>query len=175
MPIYDLNDINFLEHDIENIFNVIDSIYEVTFKISGTEYYSKTLISNNNHWTSEACKTEFNRLIPITKGLLKDMYALLENLFKARTGTFDKVALENQYQYLKELRLINNKFKHFHDSVAEITLTEIVLMESKGHLIDIYCNYRYKDGSFEGLRLADLINVYIIILEDQKAITIERI
>jgi hypothetical protein len=177
MPIYDLNDISFLQHDIENNLNTIDCLYDIKFKRNGNEYYPKTIVSKENYWTSEVCKTAFNNIVPIAKSLLKDMYAVLESYFKAKNGSFnqsDKHYLENKYNHLKELRLINNKFKHYTDSSAEITLTEMVIMESDGHHIDMLCNFNYKDGSFLALRLADLIDVYLTILEDQKVIAIHR-
>ncbi|WP_259069477.1 hypothetical protein HDF24_14485 [Mucilaginibacter sp. X4EP1] len=177
MPIYDLNDISFLQHDIDNNLNTIGSLYEIKFKTIGGEYYPKTIVSKENYWTSDACKTAFNNMVPVAKSLLKDMYAVLENYFKAKNGSFnknDKHNFENQYIHLKELRLINNKFKHYTDSGAEITLTEMVIMESDGHHIDMLCNFTYKDGSFVALRLADLIDAYLTILEDQKVISIHR-
>jgi hypothetical protein len=174
MPIYDLNDINFLKHDIENNLKTIDTIYVLKFKKGGNEHHPRIVVSNESHWTSPAFQNVFNDLIPIVKSLLKDMYAVLENLFKARTGTFDKTGLESKYLYLKELRQINNKFKHYLDSGPEINVTSMALMEPDGNHVDVFCNFSYKDGNFVIIRLAEFIDVYLGILEDQKIISIHR-
>lgn len=141
MGIYDLNNIHYLEHDIESILNRIDELYKVEFKKEGTSYYPKTQVDNKHHWTSEVSKETFNKLVPGIKSLHKDMYALLETIFKSKTGDFKKKQLETKYPNLKEFRLLNNKLKHFNDTEAEINLTKAVIMESHGHLIDIYCYF----------------------------------
>ncbi len=173
MSIYDLNNIKYLELDIESILNRIGELYKVDFKKTKTSYYPKTLVDNKHHWTSEICKNTFNKLIPEVKSLHKDMYAVLETIFKSKTGNFKKFQLERKYPYLKEFRLLNNKFKHYNDTEAGITLTELVIMEQHGHLIDIYCNFKYKD-SFEALRFCDLIDTFLKILEDENVISITR-
>lgn len=173
MGIYDLNNIQYLEHDIESILNRIDELYKVEFKKEKTSYYPKTLVDNKHHWTSDVCKDTFNKLIPGVKSLHKDMYAVLETIFKSKTGDFKKLELEKKYPYLKEFRLLNNKLKHYNDTEAEINLTELVMMEQHGHLIDIYCNFKYKD-SFEALRFCDLIDTFLKIIEDEQVINITR-
>jgi hypothetical protein len=171
--IYDLNNIQYLEHDIKNILNRIDQLYKVEFKKGKTLYYPKTFVDNKYHWTSYVCKDTFNKLIPEVKSLHKDMYAVLETIFKSKTGNFKKLELEKKYSYLKEFRLLNNKLKHYNDTDAEINLTELVIMEQYGHLIDIYCNFKYKD-SFESLSFCDLIDTFLKIIEDEKVIIITR-
>ena len=173
MGIYDLNNVYYLEHDIKTIFESIDKLYRVEFKLDKTHLHSKTLIDNSHHWTSDVCKETFNNLVPAIKSLHKDMYALLETIFISKTGKFNKPALEIKYQYLKEFRLLNNKFKHFNDKEAEINLTEIVLMEPAGHVIDIFCTFIYP-SNFEALRFSTFIEVFLKILEDENIISISR-
>jgi hypothetical protein len=171
--IYDLNNIQYLEHDIESILNRIDELYKVEFKKEKTFYYSKIIVDNKHHWTSEACKETFNKLVPGIKSLHKDMYAALEAIFTSKAANFKKLQLEIIYPNLKEFRLLNNKLKHFNDKEAEISLTEVVIMESYGHLIDIYCNFKYKD-KFQALRFCDFIDTFLKIIEDEQIITINR-
>jgi hypothetical protein len=173
LGIYDLNNIQYLEHDIESILNKIDELYKVEFKKEGTSYHPRTLVDNKHHWTSEICKEAFNKLIPGIKSLHKDMYAVLETIFRSKTGDFKKFQLEERYPNLKEFRLLNNKFKHFNNIETEINLTEVVIMESHGHLIDIYCNFQYKD-KLQLLRFCELIDTFLKILEDELVISIDR-
>ena len=173
MGIYDLNNTYYLQHDLENVLSRIDSLYKVDFLKGKTVYYPKTLVDNNHHWTSDVCKETFNKLIPIVKSLHKDMYAILETIFKSNNNEFDKSNLEKKYTYLKEFRLLNNKFKHYNDKEAEINLTELVLMEPKGHLIDIYCNFKYPN-KFEAIRFADFIDIFLRIMEDENILSITR-
>ena len=173
MGIYDLNNIQYLEHDIESILNRINELYKVEFKKEKTSYFPKTLVDTKHHWTSEACKEAFNKLVPGVKSLHKDMYAVLETIFKSKTGNFNKFQLEIKYPNLKEFRVLNNKLKHFNNTEAEITLTEVVIMEFHAHLIDIYCNFKYKD-KFRALRFCDLIDTFLKIIEDEQIISIDR-
>jgi hypothetical protein len=139
-----------------------------------TLYYPKTIVNNKHHWTSDVCKNTFNKLIPRVKSLHKDMYALLETLFKSKSGSFKKLELEKKYPYLKEFRLLNNKLKHYNDLEAEITLTELVMIEEEGHLIDICCNFKYKD-QLKVLRFCRFIEIFLKIIEDQQVIIIKRV
>jgi hypothetical protein len=173
MPIYDLNNITFLEHDIDNILDIVNSLYVVEFTKDKTTFYPKTFIPKDEHWTSEISKNTFNKLVPTAKSLIKDMYAVLEHIYKGQTGKFEKLELEKKYNYLKEFRLINNKLKHFNDQEAEINLTELVFIEPTGNYIDIYCTFKYKND-FQSLRLSDFIDIYLNILDDNKIITINR-
>lgn len=173
MGIYDLNNIQYLEHDIENILNRIDNLYKIEFKIEKTSYYPKTLVDKKHHWTSKVCNDTFNKLIPEVKSLHKDMYAFLETIFKSKTGDFKKLELEKKYPYLKEFRLLNNKLKHYNDTEAEIKLTQIVMIVQHEHLIDIYCNFKYNDR-LESIRFCDFIEIFLKIIEDEKVIYITR-
>lgn len=170
MGIYDLNNIHYLQHDIESIFNKIDELYKVDFQNDRTIFQPKTIVNNKHHWTSELCKQTFNKLIPLVKSLHKDMYAVLETIFKSKRGEFNKLSLERKYTYLKEFRLLNNKFKHYNDREAEISLTELVFIEPQGHRIDVFCNFKYKD-KFEGIKYSKLIETFLLILKDEEIIS----
>jgi hypothetical protein len=176
MSVYDLNNAFYLQHDIDDILNRIDSIYDIEFFIDKTIFKSKIVVDKTNFWFSDVTQQKFNDSIPIVKSLTKDMYAILETYYKSKNGKFDntdKQDLESKYLRLKELRLLNNKFKHYNDQGAEISLTSIVLMEQNCHVIDIYCNFKYKDN-FEGFLFSNLIEVFLKILEDNMIIKITK-
>jgi hypothetical protein len=174
MSIYDLNNTSYLRHDVEDALNRIDKLYTVEFKKTATEFLPRALVDNNVHWTASECQEAFNKLVPEIKSLTKDMYAILEQMHKGDMGEFDKPSLELKYAGLKELRLLNNKFKHFFDSAADISLTSMVIMRPEGHLIDAWVNYNYP-ANFVTKRFSDLISTFLTILEDINIITINRV
>ncbi|MBK9793084.1 MAG: hypothetical protein IPP60_08260 [Sphingobacteriales bacterium] len=173
MPIYDLNNIAFLGHDMENTFDVINSLYRVNFSRNSIDFYPKTFVHIDSHWASEESQNTFNKIVPIAKSLIKDMYAVLENIYKGQTGKFEKIEIEKEYKHLKEFRLLNNKFKHFNNEKVEIDLTALAYIQSDGSYIDVYFNFYYIDSSV-GLRLSDFIEIYLTILEDKEIISINR-
>lgn len=174
MAIYDLNNPAFLEHDIDAVLEKVYTLYKVDFKQDYTAFLSKTIVPKTSHWSkSPECVEAFNKLIPKVKSLTYEMYAILETVYKYKTGSFKKDALEAKHQHLKELRLLNNKFKHFFGSEAEITFTSMVIDEWFGYLVDIWVNYKSKNG-FNAVRFADLISTFLSVLEELSIITIER-
>ena len=173
--IYDLNNLSFLHNDIEGILSKVDNLYSVDF--TNNIFTSKTRLDNNHHWTSDESNKIFNTLIPIVKTLIKDTYAIIETLYKDELGKFDKnviASLELKHTYFKEFRLLNNKFKHHNDKEAEITLTQIVLMDGAGQYIDVFINYKYPD-KFDGIIFTELLKLFFKILEDKKVIEINRV
>ncbi|MFN8284540.1 MAG: hypothetical protein U0U67_15060 [Chitinophagales bacterium] len=173
MSVYDLNNIAYLELDIQRTFSVINSLYKIDYTINPTFYFPKTFVNKDIHWASETSQDELNKLVPIAKSLVKDMYAILENIYKGKTGKFEKLELEKKYKYLKEFRLLNNKFKHFIDKEAEIDIVGIVFIEEDKNYIDMYCSFKYPNKD-ELLRFCDFIEIYYNILEDNKIITMYR-
>lgn len=173
MPVYDLNNIAFLEHDIDHNLKMINSLYYINVEEGQLIYFPKTFVPNGIHWASNESMEVFNELIPIVKGLVKDMYSLIECIFKGQTGDFKKNQLESQYQYLKELRFLNNKFKHFNDHQVEITVVQCSFIQSNGCFIEVICNYQY-DDKLECLKISDLINVYLNILIDKNIFKINK-
>jgi hypothetical protein len=166
MGIYDLNNSSYLKHDIEDTLSKIDAIYVIKNEDGKPFFVPKTIILKSKSWVSPEAQEAFNKLVPPIKSLTKDMYALLENIFKSEKGKFDKPQLEKEYPHLKELRLLNNKFKHLNDKESEITLTSLVLMDAPfGNLIDAYINFKYPE-KLVCLRFSDLVLLYLKILED---------
>ena len=70
--------------------------------------------------------------------------------------------------------MLNNKFKHYFDTEPKISLIVLTLMEPIGHRIDEVIQYKYKDGKIDGVRFADLIKCFLLILEEFEIINIER-
>jgi hypothetical protein len=173
MGIYDLNNIHYLKHDVDAILSKVNEMYFVQFGPEQSIYISKKRVDNKVHWTSEVCKEAFNAMIPGVKSLVKDMYAVIEVIFKSKTGTFQKLILEKKYSLLQEFRLLNNKFKHHDDREAEINLTELVMMDQQVHIIDVYINFKYPDR-FNAVRVSDLIDTFLKIMEDENVIEINR-
>lgn len=172
--IYDLNNLLYLQNDIEQIFEKIDFLYSVDF--NANVFISKIRLDDGHHWTSDESNKIFNTLIPSIKTLTKDSYAIIETIYQNELGKFDKTvirSLEANYDNFKEYRLLNNKFKHHKSKEAEITLTKITLMEKQEQLIEVYLNYKYVDKS-NGLFFSELIKLFIKILEDKGIVKISR-
>jgi hypothetical protein len=173
MAVYDLDDIGFLVHDIDKVLTKINSFYHVNFDKAGTTYYPKRAADNTKHWTSNETSEVFNKMIPEIKGLHKDMYSIIESISKAKKGQFKKDDLEKRYENFRQFRLLNNKFKHFNNQQADINLTQMVIMESTGHLIDIYVNFKFKNN-FETHRYCEFVDTFLKIMEELEIIKVER-
>jgi len=173
--LYDLNNSYFLYEDIEFILSLISDLYDIQFLKDKTIYTSKTKVSAENHWMSNQSTITFNKIIPKIKALTKDMYSAIENIFKAKHGEFEKFELEKKYKFLKELRVLNNKFKHYDIRSVEINVTEMVLIGEVEHTIECMVNFKYlKPDLLEVLRFSDLVNIFMSILEEEKIIEIDR-
>ncbi|HTB52929.1 MAG TPA: hypothetical protein VK718_09170 [Ferruginibacter sp.] len=176
MNIYDLNQSYYLRLDIEDVLKKIDILYEVKIGDVENEFVPKTLVSNKFSWVSDECQSAFNKIVPAIKSLTKDMYAILESIYKSNKGKFDKLKLEEKYFGLKELRLLNNKFKHYFDTEPKVSLMALTLIQPPmSHQIDASINYQYKDGTFKSIRFAELVKCFLLILEDLKIVTINRV
>lgn len=174
-PIYDINNASFLEEDIEVILDELSNLYEVTFKQASIEIMPKTKVQGEVSLFANTNTIAFNHLVPKLKSLTKDMYAIIEGIYKAKRGEFKKLELESKYHHLKELRIFNNKLKHHNNREAEINLTQLVMNSGNENLIDCYINFNYlKSGTYEVLRFTDLIVVFYTILEDEGLITIDK-
>jgi len=171
--IYDLNNLTFLENDIENIFSKIYSLYSINFLKN--EFIPLTRLKKEHYWASDEANVIFNALVPTVKSLTKDMYALVEIIYKDKLGKFkdnEKETLKNKYLFFNEFRELNNNFKHSVGKV-EITLTKIVIEEKGEKSIDIFINFKYPEY-FIGVLFSDLIKLFIKILEDNNVISIKR-
>jgi len=174
MNIYDLNNSYYLRHDIEEILEKVSSLYDIEFKVSSTTFTPKTIVSNKFNWASQECNDAFNKIVPVAKSLTKDMYAVLETLYKSEKGKFDKLKLEEKHSGLLELRLLNNKIKHYFDKIPKISLTQLTFIEQRGHGIDIFVNYDYLNGKYDSIRFTELIKTFLLLLEDLKIVNIDR-
>ena len=172
MKVYDLDNIAYLEIDINQTIEKIEQLFDLNFNKEKIEVNSKLIVDKKHKWFSEECQNAFNEKIPYLKSLHKDMYAIIETILKSKTNNFDKKALENKYENFREFRLFNNKIKHYKSQEAEINLTAIVLMESTGNRIDFYCNFKYKD-SFNSLRFSEFIVLFMNLLIDLNIIKIK--
>lgn len=174
--IYDLNNGHFLFEDIEVLLDEISELYELTFDKANTTYTPKTSISSEHSWVSDETTKTFNKLVPKIKSMTKDMYSIIESINKSKRGTFDKQKLEKRFTNLKELRLLNNKFKHFDNQSVDVSLTSLVMMQSEKYLLDCHVNYKYSHGPVKhsSKRFSEFIQVFLNILESEKLISINR-
>ena len=78
-----------------------NSLYKVEFTKDKIILHPKTFARKVEHWASDASKNTFNKLIPTVKSLLKDMYSVLENIYKSQTGEFKDL---NERKYLNTLK-----------------------------------------------------------------------
>lgn len=177
VPLYDLNNSYFFYEDIELILDEISNLYDIEFKSDRNVYMPKTTVSTKHFWLSDECKKAFNKMIPKFKSLTKDMYSIIESIYKSKTGNFNISVLETRYMYFKEFRLFNNKLKHFEVKRVDIKLSEMVLMAEKGHLIDTYLYFDYLNNDKsqnQAIRYSDFIDIFLSILEDENIISINR-
>ena len=174
-PIYDLDNSYFLYQDIEDVLNLISELYDIKFGLKKNDFNSKTILSKEHHWASNKSIETFNKLVPKLKSLTKDMYSIIEGVYKSKTGKFNKPELEKKYKFFKEFRVFNNKLKHHNDREATIKLTEISMIKEKETIIGCYIQFNYiKTEKTELIRFTDLINVFFKILEDENIINIIR-
>lgn len=171
--IYDLNNAFYLTEDIDAILTHVGELYDVNFLKSSNTYIPKT--SNNSHWASQESHQIFNSLVPKFKTITKDMYSVLEGVFTHKYGKFDKPGLEQKYQYLKELRLFNNKLKHHNNREAEINLLKFASIDNNKHLLDCQITFKYRKAEkIDLIRFVNLIDVFLHILEEENIIVINR-
>ena len=174
LPVYDLNNSYFLYGDIEMTLDQISELFEIDFQKGKNVYKSKIVVSKEHSWISNECTSEFNKMIPKIKSITKDMYSLIEGIYKYKDGKFDKPEKEKKNPYLKELRILNNKFKHHDNREANILLTQISNITDNGTGIDCYIRFEYlKTKENITILFCNLVNVFIQILEKENIIDIE--
>lgn len=172
MEIYDLNQTYYLWQDIEEVTNQIGLLYSIENENGKRFIKSKTIVNSEHHWTSGECNTAFNKLIPKIKSLHKDMYSLIEAIYKYKNNNlFDRNSLERIYQNFKEFRLLNNQFKHYSSGSIEINVIPLVMMEDGQHVIDVFCNFKQKNGKIIPIRYPDFIETFLLFLRDNELIT----
>ncbi|MEO6832219.1 MAG: hypothetical protein ABI378_07465 [Chitinophagaceae bacterium] len=94
-----------------------------------------------NFWASNENTAEFNHLIPSFKSLHRDMYSFIESLCRLRDGSYDYLAFENRFEYYKQFRELNNKFKHPEKKSIQVVLTKVVMIFDS--TFELYCNFIY--------------------------------
>src|SRR5436190_21969864 len=112
MPLYDLQNPEHLENDLNNIIKRLNEVYEINIEKSPIEIEPKLLDNSNTFWASEENTREFNKHIPTFKNLHKDMYAFIESFSRLAVGGYDSKIFENKYDKYWEFRQLNNIFKH---------------------------------------------------------------
>jgi hypothetical protein len=174
MSVYDLNHTYYLWEDIKEILSRIDSLYSFENIKDKRFYNSKISIDSDIHWASKDTNEIFNKLIPKFKSIHKDMYSIIEAIFKYKNnGDFSIKILSNKYQYFNEFRLLNNKLKHFTPGSVEINLIQLVMMEGNKQKIDVMCQFKYSNGTFVAIRYSDFIEIFLLFLNDNELISFE--
>lgn len=173
LNVYDLNNSAYLEEDIENVIDRIGDLYEIEFLKERIKFTSKIKFPEDAFWISDETTKKFNESIPVIKSIVKDIYSILEGVYVAKNGKFDKPNLEIKYKYLKELREFNNKLKHHNTKKVVFNLVSIVNINEK--TLDCLIQYKYdNEKEISILPLVQFFQLYFKILEDENIIEIDR-
>ena len=173
LSIYDLNNSYYLYEDIENIISRIGYLYEIDFQKDNIKFTSKVKFSENVSLISEEATNVFNESVPVIKSLVRDIYAIIENVFVAKYGKFNKLKVEKSYIYLKELREFNNKLKHHNDKNVIFNLVSIINVYDK--TFDYMIQYKYEnEEKISIMNLFDFFQLYFVIMEAEMIIEIDR-
>jgi len=167
MPIYDLDNINYLEHDLETLLDRLSDIYDIKFIKEKIEIIPKISDISKTFWASEENTIEFNKHVPNYKSLIRDMYAFVENITVFKLKKYDYSIFEAKYPNFKEFRLLNNKLKHQEKKSTEISFTKIVLIDQ--NLFDLCCNFKYPD-KLEVVMYSKFVIIFLTIIKDFKLI-----
>ena len=97
LNIYDLNNSYYLYEDVEHIIDKIGTLFEINFFKNKIEFISKIKYPENAFWISDEVTKIFNDQIPTIKSIIKDIYSIIEGVFVAKNGKFDKIGLEVKY------------------------------------------------------------------------------
>lgn len=173
LNVYDLNNSAYLEEDIENVIDRIGDLYEIEFLKERIKFTSKIKFPEDAFWISDETTKKFNESIPVIKSIVKDIYSILEGIFVAKYGKFDKRNLEIKYNNLKELRELNNKLKHHNTKKVIFNLVSIVNINEK--TLDCLIQYKYdNEKEINILPLVKFFQLYFKIMEDENIIDIDR-
>src|SRR4051812_36251263 len=110
--VYDIHNLGDLEYDLKHLFQKLESMYDVQVHIPAMTVGSLMRGDMKNFWASDENSTEFNKLIPAFKSLHRDMYSFIESLSRLKYGNYEYKSFESRFQYYKQFRELNNKFKH---------------------------------------------------------------
>jgi hypothetical protein len=171
--VYDLNNSYYLYDDIEHTIDAIGTLFEINFFKSKIEFISKINYPEDAFWISDEVTETFNAQVPVIKGIIKDIYALIEGISVAKSGKFDKSGLEGKYPELKILREFNNKLKHHNNKHVTFNVVSIINIQSK--TLDCIVQYNYdKASQIEIIPLHNFFEIFFLILEDEDIISIDR-
>lgn len=148
-PTYNLDNVVFLERDIKMVFNRLDNLYEINAEDGQLAIAPKVKYDASKFAWGQEAADKFNNMIPEIKSIHKDMYSIIEAIYKNNPRKQDDVKeLEKKYPKLRLFRLLNNKFKHFdttkaydqirvlHTAVPEREAVEVWIQFIKGEHID---------------------------------------
>lgn len=173
LNIYDLNNSYYLYEDVEHTIDKIGSLFEINFLKNKIEFISKIYYPENAFWISDEVTKIFNDQIPIIKSIIKDIYSIIEGVFVAKVGKFDKINLEVKYPELKILREFNNKLKHHNNKNITFNIVSIININTQS--LDCIIQYKYnKNTKIEIILLTKFFELFFLILEDEDVITIDR-
>lgn len=134
---------------------------------------SKIKYPENAFWMSDEVTKIFNEQISTIKSIIKDIYTIIEGIFVAKNGKFDKIALEIKYPKLKTLREFNNKLKHHNNK--NVTFNIVSIININYQTLDCIIQYKYdKAAQIETILLTNFFELFFLILEDEGVITIDR-
>ena len=173
LNIYDLNNSYYLYEDVEHTIDAIGSLFEINFFRSKIEFISKINYPEDAFGISDEVTKKFNAQVPVIKGIIKDIYSLVEGIFVDKSGKFDKSGLEGKYPDLKVLREFNNKLKHHNNKHITFNIVSIINIQSR--TLDCMVQYKYdKESKIEIIPLYNFFELFFLILEDEDIISIDR-
>jgi len=163
MPIYDLDNINYLEYDLETLLKRLYDIYDIRFVKDKIEIIPKISDNSDTFWASEENTLEFNKHVPNYKSLIRDMYAFIENITVFKLQKYEYPIFEAAYTNFKEFRLFNNKLKHQEKKTIEILFTKIVFLDN--NLFDLCCTFKYPN-KIEIVMYSEFVIIFLNIIKN---------
>lgn len=171
MTIYNINEPSYLDEDIQELIERIQSFYELDLQKDKLLFKSK-IVDKENHWASSESDSKHNKIIPKIKSLHKDMYSLIEAIYKHKNdGSFDRTKLAETYPDFDKFRMLNNQFKHFTGNSIVIDLIALRLIDgSHHHKIDIMCQFKHPDCKLDLIQYTEFIGLFLSFLKDYELI-----
>jgi exonuclease III len=91
------------------------------------------------------------------------MYSIIEGIYVAKKGKFDKPEAEKKYEYLNVLREFNNKLKHHNNKNVIFNLTSIINIHAQ--TLDCWIQFKYENNKkIRTLPLVKFFQLFFIIL-----------
>jgi len=173
LNIYDLNNSAYLYEDIENVIDRIGNLYEIQFLKDKIKFISKIKYPENAFWVSDETAKIFNESIPLFKSIIKDIYSIIEGIFVAKNGKFEKLQIEKKYKHLNILREFNNKLKHHNNKNIVFNLTSMVNINEQ--TLDCLIQYKFENETkIKTLPIVAFFQLYFDIMQDEDIIKKDR-